>query len=134
MLASVIYLDQIHQNLMKNLNYKIYPGVFRPRAVFLWEGRNFKSHFKFDTNMSAKKLKVQIGVCKRMIKEVVSYEKEAVTNEARIQKMRDDGRDIYGKFLAFGKVNIMAAICRAVYQQAQRPRYHTPSKFDAGRS
>ena len=65
------------------------PRVFRSRAVFGREG--ISNH-----NMSAKKLKVQIGVCKRMIKEVASYEKEAVTNEARIQKMRDDGRDIYG--------------------------------------
>jgi tubulin-specific chaperone A len=43
----------------------------------------------------AQKLKVQVGVCKRMQKEVTSYEKEVVTNEARIQKMKDDGRDEY---------------------------------------
>jgi tubulin-specific chaperone A len=43
----------------------------------------------------AQKLKVQISVCKRMQKEVASYEKEVVTNEARVQKMRDDGRDEY---------------------------------------
>eukprot|EP01031_Cornospumella_fuschlensis_P034481 gene34481-41747_t len=43
----------------------------------------------------SKKLKVQVGVVKRMIKEVESYEKEVITNEARVQKMRDDGRDIY---------------------------------------
>lgn len=38
----------------------------------------------------------QMGVCKRLQKEVAAYEKEVVTNEARVQKMRDDGRDIYG--------------------------------------
>ena len=32
-----------------------------------------------------------------MKKEVASYEKEVITNEARIQKMRDDGKDEYGK-------------------------------------
>lgn len=39
---------------------------------------------------------LQIGICKRMIKEVASYEKEVVQNENRVQKMRDDGKDIYG--------------------------------------
>lgn len=43
-----------------------------------------------------KQLKIQIGVCRRMLKEVLSYEKEVITNEARVQKMRDDGKDIYG--------------------------------------
>lgn len=33
-----------------------------------------------------------------MIKEVASYEKEVITNEARVQKMRDDGKDPYGMF------------------------------------
>lgn len=32
-----------------------------------------------------------------MLKEVASYEKEVVTNEARIQKMRDEGKDPYGR-------------------------------------
>lgn len=40
--------------------------------------------------------KMQIGVCKRMTKEVASYEKEALHNEARIQKMRDENKDEYG--------------------------------------
>ncbi|CAM9696178.1 unnamed protein product [Ascophyllum nodosum] len=31
----------------------------------------------------------------RMLKEVASYEKEAKDNEARVQKMRDDGKDSY---------------------------------------
>ena len=31
----------------------------------------------------------------RMVKEVASYEKEAKDNEARVQKMRDDGKDPY---------------------------------------
>jgi tubulin-specific chaperone A len=43
----------------------------------------------------AQKLKTQLGIAKRMVKEVSSYELEVVTNEARIQKMRDDGKDPY---------------------------------------
>lgn len=31
----------------------------------------------------------------RMVKEVASYETEAKENEARVQKMRDDGKDPY---------------------------------------
>lgn len=31
-----------------------------------------------------------------MVKEVASYEKEVVVNEAKVQKMRDDGKDSYG--------------------------------------
>ena len=46
-----------------------------------------------------RKLKIQIGVCKRMLKEVSSYEKEVVTNEARVQKMRDEGKDIFGTYI-----------------------------------
>ncbi len=42
-----------------------------------------------------KRLKVQIGVVKRMNKEVAAYEKEVEDNEARVQKMRDDGKDEY---------------------------------------
>jgi tubulin-specific chaperone A len=42
-----------------------------------------------------KKLKIQIGVCKRMKKEVASYEAEVLTNEAKVQKMRDEGKDVY---------------------------------------
>lgn len=30
-----------------------------------------------------------------MVKEVASYETEAKENEARVQKMRDDGKDPY---------------------------------------
>lgn len=44
---------------------------------------------------AGKKLKTQLGICKRMVKEVQSYEKEVVTNEARVQKMRDEGKDPY---------------------------------------
>ena len=42
-----------------------------------------------------RKLKIQLGVCKRLAKEVLYYEKEAADNEKRIQKMRDDEKDIY---------------------------------------
>jgi len=41
------------------------------------------------------KLKIQLGIARRMAKEVAAYELEVTTNEARIQKMRDDGKDIY---------------------------------------
>ena len=41
------------------------------------------------------KLKVQISVCRRMNKEVQAYILEVSTNEARIQKMRDDKKDEY---------------------------------------
>lgn len=30
-----------------------------------------------------------------MLKEVASYEKEVTTNEAKVQKMRDEGKDAY---------------------------------------
>lgn len=46
-----------------------------------------------------RKLKIQIGVCRRLVKEVAYYEAEVLTNEARVQKMRDDGKDIYGESL-----------------------------------
>lgn len=42
-----------------------------------------------------RKLKIQLGVCKRLSKEVLYYEKEAIDNEKRIQKMKDDEKDIY---------------------------------------
>eukprot|EP00752_Nemacystus_decipiens_P003388 g3135.t1 len=43
----------------------------------------------------ARQLKIKLGVCKRMVKEVASYETEAKENEAKVQKMRDDGKDPY---------------------------------------
>ena len=39
---------------------------------------------------------LQIGICKRMHKEVASYKKEVTVNEARVQKMKDEGKDEYG--------------------------------------
>jgi len=45
--------------------------------------------------VGGKKLKTQLGIVKRMQKEVASYEKEVETNEARVQKMRDEGKDPY---------------------------------------
>ena len=42
-----------------------------------------------------KKLKTSLGIAKRMVKEVNAYEKEVEQNEARIQKMRDEGKDPY---------------------------------------
>ena len=46
-------------------------------------------------NANHSKIMEQVGVCKRMVKEVQAYEKEVITNEAKIQKMRDEGRDPY---------------------------------------
>ncbi len=43
----------------------------------------------------------QIGVCKRMLKEVDAYQKEVIVNEARVQKMREEGKDEYGKHFTF---------------------------------
>ena len=39
-----------------------------------------------------RKLKIQIGVCQRMLKEVNSYEKEVRENEGILKKMRDENR------------------------------------------
>ncbi|CAM9683311.1 unnamed protein product [Scytosiphon promiscuus] len=44
---------------------------------------------------TARQLRIKLGVCKRMVKEVTSYEEEAKENEAKVQKMRDDGKDAY---------------------------------------
>lgn len=43
-----------------------------------------------------KKLKLSIGICKRLVKEADSYKKEVEKQEAKIQKMRDEGEDPYG--------------------------------------
>lgn len=48
--------------------------------------------------MSAKKFKIQIGITRRMLKEVKAYEKEVITNTNKIAKMREDGKDEYGKY------------------------------------
>ena len=41
------------------------------------------------------KLKQLFGIAKRMSKEVSAYEKEVEQNEAKVQKMRDEGKDPY---------------------------------------
>jgi hypothetical protein len=43
-----------------------------------------------------KKLKLQVGVCKRLAKEVSAYEREVVDQTAKIQRMRDNNSDFYG--------------------------------------
>lgn len=45
-----------------------------------------------------------------MVKEVSSYEEEVVTNEARVQKMRDDGKDSYGKKIYFYLPTLLIAL------------------------
>ena len=47
------------------------------------------------SNPNDKKLKIQNGIIRRMIKEVLGYQSEAKMNEKRIQKMKDDGKDEY---------------------------------------
>jgi hypothetical protein len=39
-----------------------------------------------------RKLKIQLGVCQRMFREVESYEVEVIENETKLQRMRDDNR------------------------------------------
>ncbi len=43
-----------------------------------------------------KKFKLYLGICKRLQKEAESYVKEVEKQELKIQRMRDDNRDIYG--------------------------------------
>merc|ERR1719440_824867 len=40
-----------------------------------------------------RQLNIKPGACRRMIKEAAYYKKEAGQNEARVQKMKDDGID-----------------------------------------
>merc|ERR1719473_1956374 len=47
------------------------------------------------TDEPSRQLKIKLGVCKRMIKEAAYYKKEAGQNEARVQKIKDDGGDEY---------------------------------------
>ncbi len=37
--------------------------------------------------------KIKLGACKRLSKEVSSYEEEARTNEAKVQKMKSENQD-----------------------------------------
>ena len=43
----------------------------------------------------SKKLKLQLGVSKRLVKEVASYEREVLCQESKVQKMKDEGKDVY---------------------------------------
>ncbi|XP_065840783.1 tubulin-specific chaperone A-like [Oscarella lobularis] len=42
-----------------------------------------------------KQLKIRTAVVKRLVKEKISYEKEAVEQEAKVQKLKDEGADEY---------------------------------------
>mmetsp|Transcript_4885 Transcript_4885/g.6707 ORF Transcript_4885/g.6707 Transcript_4885/m.6707 type:complete len:124 (+) Transcript_4885:35-406(+) len=42
-----------------------------------------------------RQLRIKLGVCKRLQREMRAYEEEVKVNEARVQKMRDDGKDPY---------------------------------------
>jgi hypothetical protein len=55
----------------------------------------------------AKKLKVQVGACKRYKREMECYVEEVAANEAKVQKMRDDERDEYGT-CAFKAIRVNA--------------------------
>lgn len=50
---------------------------------------------KVKATPSARKLTIQIGVCRRMAKEAAYYVKEVADNTAKNQKMRDEGKDPY---------------------------------------
>ncbi|RYH21919.1 hypothetical protein EON65_19925 [archaeon] len=78
----------------------------------------------------------QIGVVKRMLKEVASYEKEVITNEARVQKMRDDGRDIYGKPIfchLLTPYTIYTMLCGCVDRHSQAGGSLTRELYDGAR-
>lgn len=42
-----------------------------------------------------RQIKIQSGVCKRILKEKSMYEKEVTQTENRIEKMKVDGKDEY---------------------------------------
>eukprot|EP00118_Oscarella_pearsei_P025713 m.308641 g.308641 ORF g.308641 m.308641 type:complete len:103 (+) comp44422_c0_seq1:51-359(+) len=45
--------------------------------------------------MAEKQLKIKTAVVKRLVKEKASYEKEATQQEAKVQKMKEEGQDEY---------------------------------------
>lgn len=62
-----------------------------------------------------------------MVKEVSSYEKEVVSNEAKIQKMKDEGKDPYGEhattspvILLFSPTLTDASLVLCRHQKARR--------------
>lgn len=65
---------------------KLVESSIRSTVAFLSRGR-----LKM-ISAEQKKLNIQLGVCRRMVKEVKSYEDEVTENEATLQKMRDDKR------------------------------------------
>ena len=50
---------------------------------------------KKSSNPFARKLSVQVGVCKRMSKEADYYVKEVAENTAKVEKMKADEKDPY---------------------------------------
>ena len=52
---------------------------------------------KGTTQNATKRVQVKIGICKRMAKEVDFYKKESKMNEEKLNKMRADNKDEYGK-------------------------------------
>lgn len=42
-----------------------------------------------------KQIRIKTGVVKRLTKEKISYEKEVIQEEKRIQKMKEEGKDEY---------------------------------------
>mmetsp|Transcript_4062 Transcript_4062/g.5954 ORF Transcript_4062/g.5954 Transcript_4062/m.5954 type:complete len:115 (+) Transcript_4062:25-369(+) len=42
-----------------------------------------------------KQLRIKLGVCKRLVREMSSYEEEVQINEARVQKMKAEEADEY---------------------------------------
>jgi hypothetical protein len=69
-----------------------------------------------------------VSVCKRLQKEVTSYQKEVVTNEARVQKMKDEGRDEYGLFAKC--INILSDMLICIYRYSKTRRSITRKLYD----
>lgn len=77
----------------------------------------------------------KVGICKRMVKEVSSYEKEVIQNEAKVQKMRDENKDEYGlivdTFLVLIILMIMVFAYMALYNRySEAGRSFTRKLYD----
>ena len=57
-----------------------------------------------------KQIKIKTGVLKRVGKEKLSYRKEADQQKAKIEKMKEDGKDEVGKIVCYisDKSNILS--------------------------
>ena len=67
---------------------------------------------------SDKSLKLNIAICKRLQKEVASYEKEVILQEQKIQNMKSEGKDFYGK----GKMCLLILVLIFNFRYSQTRR------------